>query len=144
MEKLAYLIEPQTTVFGAYFESFGVAKAVKSLLWQKLERQEIEEETNQQRNSLPTTEPDKTSGVLPDFKHESRETPESHDQSKTNTFIPEFFYVHDDYDRDLMFVDLLMDHESGKGNVIIYAWIQRQVIKDLKSCLLLIDKTKDK
>jgi hypothetical protein len=40
-------------------------------------------------------------------------------QRKTNTFIPEFFYVNDDYARGNMIVNHLL-REEGQGNMIIY------------------------
>ena len=46
---------------------------------------------------------------------------ESHEQRKTDTFIPENLYVRDDYDRDEAIVDILHREELRcGGNVIIY------------------------
>jgi hypothetical protein len=132
-EKMGRLVEQQSGFFGNMLPKLLEQRNSRPLLLQNLERQEIADDTNQQKNSGPTKEPNtnqqknsgptkdpnKTSGVFPEVTHESRETPEAHEQCQTNIFFPKKLYVRNDCDRESVFIDILLC-EYGKGNMIIY------------------------
>ncbi len=68
VEKLGHLVEQQTKFFGNILPKLLEQQTTCPLLPQKVEQQETKEDTKQQRNSIPTKEPWKTPGVLPNLR----------------------------------------------------------------------------